>query len=221
MDATLTHRGLGLSLTFPIMQESDKPVFSVDYGKPNMNVYQHGELQPRTKESRSRLEQYRIVSQLIGEFAYNEAILLADMIKSRQGGDGDELVLSVSGNNLPDVYPTDEQIVAPAAEQASALKLTYSPGRKNVVDVELTLTAVDTVRGEPSQEAVTPFDTGNGPVTLSGDTEAFAGLAAFADGSDVLVHDCSFPDGVDVSNHPTPTSLGESLSDVDVGTVVL
>jgi hypothetical protein len=172
MDATLTHRGLGLSLTFPIMQESDKPVFSVDYGKPNMNVYQHGELQPRTKESRSRLEQYRIVSQLIGEFAYNDAILLADMIKSRQGGDGDELVLSVSGNNLPEVYPTDEQIVAPAAEQASALKLTYSPGRKNVVDVELTLTAVDTVRGEPSQEAVTPFDTGNGPVTLSRDNDS-------------------------------------------------
>ena len=56
---------------------------------------------------------------------------------------------------------------------------------------------------------------------MSGDSEAFAGLAAFADGSDVFVHDCSFPDDVDVSNHPTPTSLGESLSDVDVGTVVL
>jgi ribonuclease BN (tRNA processing enzyme) len=64
-------------------------------------------------------------------------------------------------------------------------------------------------------------DPANGPLTLSGDSEAFAGLAAFADGSDVFVHDCSFPDGVDVSNHPTPTSLGESLSDVDVGTVVL
>ncbi|MFW6317527.1 MAG: MBL fold metallo-hydrolase [Halorubrum sp.] len=64
-------------------------------------------------------------------------------------------------------------------------------------------------------------DPADGPVTLSGDTEAFAGMASFADGSDVLVHDCSFPDGTDVSNHPNPTELGESLAGVDVGTLVL
>lgn len=64
-------------------------------------------------------------------------------------------------------------------------------------------------------------DPADGPLTLSGDSEAFTGLARFADGSDVLVHDCSFPDGTDVSNHPTPTSLGASLSDVDVGTLLL
>jgi len=29
-------------------------------------------------------------------------------------------------------------------------------------------------------------------------------MASFADGSDLLVHDCSFPDGTDVSNHPNP-----------------
>jgi ribonuclease BN (tRNA processing enzyme) len=39
----------------------------------------------------------------------------------------------------------------------------------------------------------------------------------------VLAHDCSFPDGVDVSNHPTPSSLGRVLSnaDADVGRVYL
>ncbi len=60
-----------------------------------------------------------------------------------------------------------------------------------------------------------------GSLTLSGDSEAFAGLASFADGSDVLVHDCSFPDDVDVSGHPTPTVLGETLTGTDVGTLVL
>ncbi|SNR23328.1 MBL fold metallo-hydrolase [Halorubrum vacuolatum] len=60
-----------------------------------------------------------------------------------------------------------------------------------------------------------------GPLTLSGDSEAFAGLARFADGTDVFVHDCSFPDDVDVSGHPTPTSLGEALAGTDVGTLVL
>jgi ribonuclease BN (tRNA processing enzyme) len=59
--------------------------------------------------------------------------------------------------------------------------------------------------------------------TFSGDSEAFEGLANFADGCEVLVHDCSFPDEVDVDNHPTPTQLGEALagSETDIGTVFL
>jgi len=40
--------------------------------------------------------------------------------------------------------------------------------------------------------------------TFSGDSEAFAGLTNFAEGSGILAHDCSFPDDVDVSNHLTP-----------------
>lgn len=56
---------------------------------------------------------------------------------------------------------------------------------------------------------------------FSGDSEAFRGLANFASGAKVLAHDCSFPDEVDVSNHPTPTQLGESLSGVDVDRVYL
>jgi ribonuclease BN (tRNA processing enzyme) len=65
---------------------------------------------------------------------------------------------------------------------------------------------------------------GEGPtITLSGDSEAFPDLCAFADGSAVLSHDCSFPDEVDVDNHPTPTSLGEALAvaDPDLGRVYL
>lgn len=58
-------------------------------------------------------------------------------------------------------------------------------------------------------------------LTLSGDTEAFEGLADFADGSAVLVHDCSFPDDVDVDNHPTPTELGRVLADHEYGRVYL
>ncbi len=61
----------------------------------------------------------------------------------------------------------------------------------------------------------------DGPVAFSGDTEAFAGIARFVDGASVLLHDCSFPDDVDVSNHPTPTALGEALADVDVSRLYL
>ena len=56
---------------------------------------------------------------------------------------------------------------------------------------------------------------------FSGDSEAFAELTAFADGCEVLVHDCSFPDEVDVSNHPTPGQLGAVLTEIDIGTVYL
>lgn len=59
--------------------------------------------------------------------------------------------------------------------------------------------------------------------TFSGDSAAFPGLPNFADGCDVLAHDCSFPDEVDVDNHPTPTQLGEALaaSEADIGRVYL
>jgi len=58
---------------------------------------------------------------------------------------------------------------------------------------------------------------------FSGDSEAFPELIEFADGAAVFAHDCSFPDGIDVSNHPTPSSLGEALAaaDADLGRVYL
>ncbi|MDH5019798.1 MBL fold metallo-hydrolase [Halobacterium rubrum] len=62
---------------------------------------------------------------------------------------------------------------------------------------------------------------GGGDLVFSADTEAFEGMAEFADGASVLVHDCSFPDEVDVSNHPTPTQLGESLAGIDVDDLYL
>jgi ribonuclease BN (tRNA processing enzyme) len=56
---------------------------------------------------------------------------------------------------------------------------------------------------------------------FSGDTEAFEGLANFADGVAVFAHDCSFPDDVDVSNHPTPSQLGEAFAGTEVGRLYL
>jgi ribonuclease BN (tRNA processing enzyme) len=65
------------------------------------------------------------------------------------------------------------------------------------------------------------FETDDATVALSSDTEAFAGMADFADGADLFAHDCSFPDDVDVSNHPTPARLGEVLAGHDYGRVYL
>jgi len=69
----------------------------------------------------------------------------------------------------------------------------------------------------------TPAGESDPTVAFSGDSEAFPELIEFADGAALLVHDCSFPDDVDVSNHPTPSSLGETLAaaDADLGRVYL
>lgn len=60
-----------------------------------------------------------------------------------------------------------------------------------------------------------------GDLVLSGDAPASTSLAEFADGAAVLVHDCSFPDGMNGSNHATPTNLGTALSEFDIGRVIL
>jgi len=60
-----------------------------------------------------------------------------------------------------------------------------------------------------------------GDLVYSGDSEAFRGLTGFADGASVLVHDCSFPDDVDVSNHPTPSQLGAALAGREIDRVYL
>ncbi|MDS0283195.1 MBL fold metallo-hydrolase [Haloarcula onubensis] len=109
----------------------------------------------------------------------------------------------------------------------------YMQGRLDLtlVDVETPTFAVAGFDGECLETRhsmqcfayrLTP-SAGGPTVALSGDSEAFRELAEFADGAAVFVHDCSFPDDVDVSNHPTPTSLGRALAaaDADLGRVYL
>ncbi|MGB9902781.1 MBL fold metallo-hydrolase, partial [Methanothrix sp.] len=60
---------------------------------------------------------------------------------------------------------------------------------------------------------------GSSTVVCSGDTEPSASVSELAAGSDLLVHECSFPDGFDVTNHTTPTPLGRMVR--DIGKIVL
>ncbi|WP_181686216.1 MBL fold metallo-hydrolase [Halorhabdus salina] len=70
---------------------------------------------------------------------------------------------------------------------------------------------------------VTPANSDGPTAVFSGDTVAFPAFLSVADGADVLVHDCSFPDDVETDNHPTPASFGEALAaaDIHVETVYL
>lgn len=60
-----------------------------------------------------------------------------------------------------------------------------------------------------------------GDFCFSGDSEAIEAVAELADGAAVLAHDCSFPDEVDVSNHPTPRALGEMLAGYEIDQLYL
>ena len=86
-------------------------------------------------------------------------------------------------------------------------------GENPVADDETSEGAETTPAAEPPVEP--------GTFVFSGDSEAFPGLASFADGARVLAHDCSFPDGIDVDGHPTPSQLGTALAGADIDRVYL
>lgn len=58
-------------------------------------------------------------------------------------------------------------------------------------------------------------------LTISGDTTPTPAIADLADGSEVLIHECAYPDGTETSGHSTPSALGRVLSDVDLDRVFL
>lgn len=55
----------------------------------------------------------------------------------------------------------------------------------------------------------------------SGDTEPSQRVASLADGADMLIHECSFPEPFDVTNHSTPRKLANVLRSVNVKRIVL
>lgn len=61
----------------------------------------------------------------------------------------------------------------------------------------------------------------NGRLVISGDTMPIAEMSAFIQNCDLLVHECSFPDGHDPGHHTTPADLGPLLSESATQRVVL
>ena len=63
------------------------------------------------------------------------------------------------------------------------------------------------------------MDCGDKAIVYSGDTEPSPRVVALAEGADLLIHECSFPEPFDVTNHTTPRKLGRLLK--NIGRVVL
>lgn len=58
-------------------------------------------------------------------------------------------------------------------------------------------------------------------LVYSGDTEPCPRVAALAKEADLLIHECSFPEPFDVTNHSTPKKLGSMIKNQGVKRVVL
>jgi ribonuclease Z len=58
-------------------------------------------------------------------------------------------------------------------------------------------------------------------IVYSGDTEPTESMRRLAEGIDLLVHECSFPEPFIVTNHSTPKRLGENFRGAGVKRIVL
>jgi len=62
---------------------------------------------------------------------------------------------------------------------------------------------------------------GGKTMVYSGDTEPVDDIVKASEGIDLLIHECSFPDTFEVTNHATPGTLAEKLKATSIGRIVL
>lgn len=60
-----------------------------------------------------------------------------------------------------------------------------------------------------------------GRVAISGDTEPFPEMGEFAEGCQLLIHECSFPEGFTIPGHSTPKALGAALAGREIAALAL
>lgn len=58
-------------------------------------------------------------------------------------------------------------------------------------------------------------------VVVSGDTEPFHEMGEFAEGCQLLIHECSFPEGFTIPGHSNPRALGEALAGQEIAALAL
>lgn len=146
------------SVDIQLVESGGTPLVSGTFGKPEVDVKESGgTLNPRTNDRWSGLQNFTLQGKL---FDYATSHDLADLVKNPSTT---PLELSLPTN----IYD-DPITVAPAAGQAGALGLEYPDGRRDIVNVSLSLTRVGTVVGVGTdvQTATTPTTTGTGPVEV-------------------------------------------------------
>lgn len=153
-DAVLS-RG-GTTVTTPLLQSGGSLAVARTVGKPTLREAAVGNEEPRAQDYKNAADTWTIAGLLHGPSAYSDAQSLAeDLIKPR-ATTGTPLQLDLS--DLPNRGTYD---VAPSTSNAAVL--TYVPGGKELVGVQLSLSVVQETNGgsQDSQTHASP-DTGTG-----------------------------------------------------------
>lgn len=164
----------GTSVTIEALEDGGgNPLVSRDVGKPNLEVSSVGFEDPITNDSLSSQSLFTVVGRLTGSSAYSDAKTLAESIIKPRLSTGTPVQLDLS--NLPNRSTYD---TAPSQQQS--LVLTYPPGMRNNVQVQLTLQEGENFfggslstqsYGSPDSGSGVKFDDGTNTVTLSSDLE--------------------------------------------------
>lgn len=89
-----------------------------------------------------------------------------------------------------------------------------------VSEGELEIRAAGTVHGDRPSLAYR-FERGDSCVVFTGDAAYSEALVRISRGADVLLSECSFPDGASAEGHMTPSEVGRLASDAGVKRIVL
>jgi len=155
VDATLS-RG-GTSVDIPLQKEGGEILVSSTFGKPEVNIRDSGgTILPRVIDAWSGIQTFQLKGTL---YDYATTHELADLVQSASAT---PLTLELPG----DVYP-DSITVCAAAGQDSALSLVYPAGKRDMIDVNLSLTRVGQTNAALEQQATTPTASGTGPVQVT------------------------------------------------------
>lgn len=171
-DAVISRTGGGSeSVTLSVVNNRDGLAVARDVGKPNINLYETGTEDPQPQDNLSALDNFTVIGELSGSSAYSDAQTLVEDIIKRRPQSSDKIQL-----NLTDLPSGQTHDVAAIADQA--VRVTYNPGVRQRVLVQLSLQVVDSVNGgtQTAQSNLSP-DAGSGvkitdgsnPVTITND----------------------------------------------------
>jgi len=153
----------GTTVSVPLLGDASESLRSRTVGKPQATEYDIGSADPRVEDNLSANDNFNLVGILTGSSAYADAKTLAeDIAKPRPDGATPKTVDLSSLSNHSSSYEV-------AFLTEGALELTYVPGERDMVGVEVNVTVVDeTAGGTQSSASTSSPESGNG-VTLRRD----------------------------------------------------
>lgn len=128
------------SVDIKLYREAGQPAIARDIGKPDGGIIEVAQEDPRSKDHVSGTDTVTLLGIIEGASAYSDAKTLAeDLVKPHSSG----TALQLDATSVPGF----DKILDVGVPSANACRLNYRPGRKNRVDVRLTLPAVSTTVG--------------------------------------------------------------------------